>query len=128
MKSFIASAHATGVDAAATAAPATAAAGSSFMTQNIMMIVLMVVMFYVLLIRPQQKRFKKHTEMLNSLKKGDRVLTSAGFIGRIDQITDGEKEVVVDLGNGLKVTALRSTIQGLAETEKAAAQDNKKGA
>lgn len=77
---------------------------------NMGMVLVLVVLFYVLLIMPQQRRFKEHAKMLSGLKKGDKVVTGGGLVGVIDKIGENE-EVVVDLGNGLKVTALRSTIQ-----------------
>ena len=76
--------------------------------------ILLVILFYVLLIVPQQRRFKQHAAMLGELKKGDKVVTGGGLVGKIDKVVD-EKEVVVDLGGGMKVTALRSTIQGKAD-------------
>ncbi len=85
---------------------------------NMMLILILVVMFYVLLIMPQQKRFKKHRDMLDKLKKGDEIVTSGGFLGKIDKIKDGDNEVVLDLGNGVKVTALRSAIQNKANDNK----------
>ena len=81
---------------------------------NIGLIVLMVVLFYVLLIRPQQKRFKEHQDMIGALKKGDKVVTSGGLIGKVEQIKEGSDEVVIDLGD-VKVTALKNTIQSMAE-------------
>jgi preprotein translocase subunit YajC len=91
------------------------AATGSAVAWNMGLILILVVMFYFLLIRPQQKRFQEHKAMLDALKKGDRVITAGGLIGTIDKLTDGSDEVVVDLGNGMKVTALRSTIQTKAE-------------
>lgn len=88
--------------------------------------VLLVILFYVLLIMPQQRRFKQHSQMLSELKKGDKVVTGGGLVGKIDKIVD-DKEVVVDLGGGLKVTALRSTIQGTAEQMSPPANDAKSG-
>ena len=82
----------------------------SILLQNVGMIVLLVFMFYFLLIRPQQKRFKEHKLMIDALKPGDAVITAGGIVGKLDKIID-DKEVIVDLGNGLKVTALRGTIQ-----------------
>lgn len=90
----------------ATAIPST----QSMLIQNVGMIVLLVVMFYFLLIRPQQRRFKEHKAMIDALKVGDRIVTSGGLIGKIDKLVDKD-EVIVDLGNGIKVTALRATIQ-----------------
>ena len=34
--------------------------------------------FYILLIRPQQKKVKQHREMLNNLRRGDKIITSGG--------------------------------------------------
>lgn len=78
---------------------------------NMGLVAVLVMLFYVLLIMPQQRRFREHSSMLSDLKKGDKVVTGGGLVGKIDKIIN-EKEVIVDLGNGLKVTALRSTIQG----------------
>lgn len=86
----------------------------SILMQNVGMIVLLVFMFYFLLIRPQQKRFKEHKEMLDGLKVGDKVVTAGGFVGTLDKLVDKD-EVIVDLGNGVKVTALRGTIQSKNE-------------
>lgn len=99
-----------GTDAAIAAAPDTGA----ILMQNIAMIVLLVVMFYFLLIRPQQKRFKEHKQMIDALKKGDRVVAGGGLIGTIDTLVN-DTEVIVDLGNGVKVTALRAMIQSTPE-------------
>ena len=94
---------------------------------NMALVGILVILFYFLLIMPQQRRFKEHSDMLSDLKKGDRVVTGGGLSGKIDKIVD-DREMVVDLGNGLKVTALRSTIQGKAEdVTKRAANDAKTG-
>lgn len=80
------------------------------MGTNMLMVVVLVGLFYVLLIMPQQRRMKEHTKMLDALKKGDGIITAGGLIGTVDRV-EGNDEVVIDLGNGVKVTALRSTIQ-----------------
>lgn len=87
---------------------------SAMLIQNVGMIVLLIVMFYFLLIRPQQKRFKEHKAMIDGLKKGDKVITAGGLIGKVDSI-DGNEEVVVDLGGGTKVSVVRSMIQTKVE-------------
>ncbi len=52
--------------------------------------------------------------MLSGLKKGDRVVTGGGLVGKIHKELN-DKEVQVDLGSGVKVTALRTSLQGKAE-------------
>ena len=49
------------------------------LTQLLPLIVL-VAIFYFLIIRPQQKKARKHKEMIANLDKGDKVVTSGGFI------------------------------------------------
>lgn len=49
---------------------------------------LMVVIFYFILIRPQQKRAKEQRLMLEKLKSGDKVITSAGIIGEVITVKD----------------------------------------
>lgn len=94
-------------------APSTAEA----LISNLGLVVVLVVMFYVLLIMPQQRRFKEHSQMLAALKEGDRVVTGGGLVGRIEKIVNDE-EMLVDLGGGVKVTALRSSLQAKAEKAK----------
>lgn len=73
--------------------------------QYIPMIIL-AILFYFLLIRPQQKQAKAHQEMVNSLAKGDEVLTQGGLVGRVTNIMatkDGfisleiSKEVIISI-------------------------------
>lgn len=97
--------------------------------QNVGMIILLVVMFYFLLIRPQQKRFKDHADMLKKLDNGTKIVTQGGLVGVIEKEIS-EHEVLVDFGNNVKVTTMRSAIMGRYEDalpkEKAAANDDKK--
>lgn len=44
--------------------------------------------FYVLMIRPQQKQRKQHQMLLQNLKKGDEVVTTAGIHGKVYGIAD----------------------------------------
>ena len=93
---------------------------------NMGLVALLVVMFYILLIRPQQKRMKEHSLMLQGLKKGDKVITAGGLVGTIAKIQDGDDEVRVDLGDGVTVTAMRSMLQNKSEPLMKPASDAKK--
>ena len=77
---------------------------------NLGLILVLFILFYFLMIRPQNKRMKETRAMLDSLKKGDTVLTAAGFIGTVSKIVD-EREVEIELGKGLTVKAMRYSIQ-----------------
>lgn len=58
--------------------------------------------FYILLIRPQQKKVKQHREMLNNLKRGDKIITSGGIIGLITKVNDN-RELVVEITDGVEI-------------------------
>ncbi|MCB1592055.1 MAG: preprotein translocase subunit YajC [Alphaproteobacteria bacterium] len=88
-----------------------AASGEGLFFWNIAFVFVVVFLFYVLLIMPQQRRIREHSEMLSELKKGDRVVTGGGLVGKVDKFVN-DREVLIDLGNGVKVTALRSSLQG----------------
>lgn len=68
------------------------------------------VIFYFLLIRPQQKKFKMHTQMVSALKKGDKVLTGGGFAGTVTKAVEGEKFINVEIASGVEVMVLRSSV------------------
>ncbi len=55
-------------------------------------LILIFVLFYFLLIRPQQKRAKKHKQLVASLKVGDEVVTSGGLVGKITILQDTEEK------------------------------------
>jgi preprotein translocase subunit YajC len=50
--------------------------------------ILLVVVFYFILIRPQQKRAKEQRKMIEALKSGDKVITSAGIVGEVISVKD----------------------------------------
>ena len=80
---------------------------------------------YFFLMRPQQKKMKEHKNMLESLRRGDKVVTGGGIIGTIAKVVSDE-EVLVEIADGLRVRVVRSTITGVtAKTEPVAAKSDK---
>ena len=79
-------------------------------------LILIFVIFYFFLIRPQQKKVKEHKKMVESLKRGDKVITSGGIVGSIERIIDDDK-VEVSISDDVKVEVIRATgIQSLLNT------------
>jgi len=64
--------------------------------QSLMFILVMFFIFYFLMIRPQRKRQRDRVDMMESLKKGDRVVSSGGIHGIITLVRDREVKVKVD--------------------------------
>ena len=71
--------------------------------------VLIFVVFYFLLIRPQQKRAKEHRNMVANLRRGDRVVTAGGIVGKVQKAPD-EGEVTVEIAENVRVEVVRETI------------------
>ena len=65
-------------------------------------LILIFIIFYFFLIRPQQKRVKDHKAMVESLKRGDEVITSGGIIGVVDRIMEDDR-IEVLISNDIKV-------------------------
>jgi preprotein translocase subunit YajC len=108
--------------------PAYAQAGGLFDSQSAMIqflpLVLIFVVFYFLLIRPQQQKQKQQRSMLDSLRRGDRVVTGGGIVGTVNRVTPGGDEIDVDIAQGVRVRVLRSTISSvLAKPDPAAARE-----
>jgi len=79
-------------------------------------LILIFVIFYFFLIRPQQKRVKDHKHMVDSLKRGDEVITSGGIIGIVDRVLEDDR-IEVKLADNVKVEIIRSTITSLLKKE-----------
>ncbi len=88
----------------------TGAQGTGSMITSFMPLILIFVIFYFLLIRPQSKKAKEHKQMLDDLKKGDKILTNGGIHGIIEDIDGETLTVKIGVGSDLKVKVSRSHI------------------
>jgi preprotein translocase subunit YajC len=87
------------------------AAGGDTTTSTLMSLlplVLMFVVLYFVMIRPQMKRQKEHKAMVEALAKGDEVVTSGGFLGKVSKI--GETFIGIELASGVEVQMQRSAV------------------
>ncbi len=100
-------------DAFAMASPSAGQGGASGFINAFLPLILMFVVFYFILIRPQQKKAKKHQEFLTQLTKGDYVVTSSGMYGRVHGVTDAV--VILEVGDNVKVKIAKPYIAGRVE-------------
>ncbi len=89
--------------------------GSQNMISMLFPFVLIFGVMYLLLIRPQQKKQKKHQEMLKSLKKGDKVITSGGLYGIIVKVT--ERDVILEVADKVNLRYSVSAIGHVRERD-----------
>lgn len=54
----------------------------------VIMLVVFGLIFYFMILRPQQKRAKDHKKLMDSIGKGDEVLTTGGLVGRVTKVAD----------------------------------------
>jgi preprotein translocase subunit YajC len=96
------------------------AAGAGGAIASFVPLILIFAIMYFLLIRPQQKRVKDHAKMVQTLRRGDQIVTQGGIVGKVSKVKeDGELEV--EIAEGVKVRVIRSTVaQVLTKTEPAA--------
>ncbi|MBW1840580.1 MAG: preprotein translocase subunit YajC [Deltaproteobacteria bacterium] len=78
---------------------------------TIILMVALFAIFYFLLIRPQQKEKKQRQEMINSLKKGDRIITTGGLCGRITAV--GDARITLEISDKVRVKVLRGNVAAL---------------
>ena len=79
-------------------------------------LILIFVIFYFFLIRPQQKRVKDHKAMVQSLKRGDEIITSGGILGKVDRVLEDDRVEVI-ISENVKVQIIKSTITSLLKKE-----------
>jgi preprotein translocase subunit YajC len=86
--------------------------GSNWWTTFALLAVLFVV-FYMLMIRPQQKQRREQQAMIESIKRGDKVVTIGGIHGRIEGIKDDT--VTLKIAEGVKIDVSKPSIARVKE-------------
>ncbi len=78
-----------------------ASGGMAGMVTSLLPLILIFVVFYFLLIRPQQKKAKEHQLMLDSVKKGDKIITAGGIYGLVESV--GTNTLVLKVAENVKI-------------------------
>jgi preprotein translocase subunit YajC len=90
--------------------------GGPGLMSNLILFGSIILIFYFMIIRPQQKRAKERQKLIDSMKKGDKVITSSGIYGTIAGLD--EKTVLVQIADNVKVKLDRGSIATiLSESE-----------
>lgn len=99
---FISDAYADTTAAAASAPPQGGPMPLMLMTG------IFILFMYFVMWRPQSKRAREHRNLVNSLVKGDEVITAGGMLGKISKISDNY--VVISLADNVEITLQKSSI------------------
>ena len=87
------------------AAPASGGPGGAGM-QSLIFLLLIIVVFYFFMIRPQVKKQKEATNFRNSIKKGDKVTTTGGIYGKVNDVKD--RTVTLEIADNVIVKVDKS--------------------
>jgi len=82
--------------------------GGPGLMSNVILFGSIILIFYFMIIRPQQKRAKERQKLLESIKKGDKVITSGGMYGTVAGLD--EKTVLLQIADTVKVKLDRGSI------------------
>jgi preprotein translocase subunit YajC len=99
----------------------TAAGGTGAFFVQIFPLILIFVIFYFLLIRPQQRRMKQHTTMVQGVKPRDTAITTGGLIGKVTKVD--ETEIELEIATGVKVRVVKSMLSDIRPHGAKAAND-----
>lgn len=84
-------------------------------------VALIFMVFYFLLIRPQQKKAQSLKQMLEALKKGDKVVTAGGVIGTVTAMA--QDTVTLQVADNVKIKVTRESISGIRKPEEEPASE-----
>jgi len=73
-------------------------------------IIAILVIYYFLLVRPQQKQAQRHRQLVDSLKKGDEVITDSGMVASVISVHD--EFVILKAAENVKLKFLKSKVAG----------------
>jgi preprotein translocase subunit YajC len=82
--------------------------GKSSQTSFFIMMILIFVVFYFFMIRPQMRKQKELKNFREALKKGDRIVTTGGIYGKINNIS--ENVITVDVGNNVLIKVDKNAV------------------
>jgi len=89
-------------------APAAAGGDMQSSLMGMLPLVLMFVVLYFVMIRPQMKKAKEHKAMVDSLTKGDEIVSAGGLLGKVSKL--GEVFVGLEIADGVEVQIQRAAV------------------
>ena len=97
--------------------------------QQFLPIILIMVVFYFLMLRPQQKKAKALREMVNNLRRGDRVMLQGGIFGKIANVPAADAtDLMVEIADKVQIKVTRGAVaEVLEKSQPVAAAEDKAG-
>ncbi len=93
--------------------------GDNSMYGQFMLFGAIFLIFFLLVIRPQQKKVKKHQQMIASLQKGDQVITASGIYGKINKYFDDKDFLMLEIADKIIIKVQKNQIADITRTKSA---------
>jgi preprotein translocase subunit YajC len=87
--------------------------GAAGLFSSFLPLIIIFAIFYFLLIRPQSRKAKEHKEVLANLKRGDKVITTGGIHGLIEDIDGNTVSLKIGIKDDVRIKVDRNFIAGL---------------
>ncbi len=97
----------------ASAGSAGGSAGGGSLLMNMLPFILIIAIMYLLILRPQAKKQKERQKMLDSIKKGDTVVTVGGIHGKVVGFKDDDKVLILKVDDNVKLNVDRTAIASI---------------
>jgi preprotein translocase subunit YajC len=85
--------------------------GNTFL--SFLPLILIILIMYLLILRPQAKKQKERQRMLDSVKKGDQVVTAGGIHGKVVATKDDDKVLIVKVDENVKLEIERTAVTSI---------------
>ena len=98
---------------------AQSASGGGAIFEMLFPLIMVFAIIYFMILRPQARRQKEHTAMIEAVRRNDTIITQGGLIGKVAKVGDDELEV--DFGENTRVKVVKSmiiSVRGKSEADK----------
>lgn len=99
---------------------------NDFSAASFLPLILIFAIFYILIIRPQNKKMKEHQNLVDSIKKGDKVITNSGIIGTIREIDTKENIIHLEIADDVTIQILKNNVLEVIDAKKSKNKKSKK--
>jgi preprotein translocase subunit YajC len=87
-------------------------------------LIILLALYQFMIVRPQKARQRAHDDMLNSLKNGDKIITTGGIYGTVTDVND--QVVQLRISESVKINVSRNAVAALQESKKEIPKESEK--
>lgn len=93
---------------------------------TLFLVVPMILILYFFMIKPQNDMRKRHQAMVEGVRRGDRIVTAGGLVGKVTKVPENSEEITVQLADGIEVTVMKGMLNDVKSKTQPAEKTDKK--